>query len=108
LLEVDGTRIKAVTSKDRNFTRAALAEFIKLADEKLDDYRQRLDQSDAINYANRATCRDCPLRSPLHGKPVLFGVPAGGRRCATRWSSVPSVSRIAARTANQRVFTRSA
>src|SRR6201988_5246278 len=47
LLAVDGTRIKAVNNKDRNFTRASLAAFIKLADAKLDDYLQRLDQSDA-------------------------------------------------------------
>jgi hypothetical protein len=46
LLAVDGTRIKAVNNKDRNFTRASLTEFIKLADAKLDDYLQRLDQSD--------------------------------------------------------------
>jgi transposase len=47
LLAVDGTRIKGVNNKDRNFTRASLTEFIKLADEKLGDYLQRLDQSDA-------------------------------------------------------------
>jgi transposase len=47
LLAVDGTRIKAVNNQDRNFTRASLTEFIKLADAKLDDYLQRLDQSDA-------------------------------------------------------------
>src|SRR5271156_1136339 len=47
LLAVDGTRIKAVNNKDRNFTRASLAEFIKLADKKLDGYLQRLDTSDA-------------------------------------------------------------
>ena len=47
LLAVDGTRIKAVNNKDRNFTRASLTEFIKLADAKLEDYLQRLDQSDA-------------------------------------------------------------
>jgi hypothetical protein len=46
LLAVDGTRIKAVNNKDRNFTRASLAQFIKLADAKLDDYLQRLDRSD--------------------------------------------------------------
>src|ERR1700712_3917485 len=46
LLAVDGTRIKAVNNKDRNFTRTSLAQFIKLADAKLDDYLQRLDQSD--------------------------------------------------------------
>ena len=47
LLAVGGTRIKAVNNKDRNFTRASLTEFIKLADARLDDYLQRLDQSDA-------------------------------------------------------------
>ncbi|MBV8590353.1 MAG: transposase [Acetobacteraceae bacterium] len=41
LLAVDGTRIKAVNNKDRNFTRASLAEFIKIADAKLDNYLQR-------------------------------------------------------------------
>jgi transposase/IS5 family transposase len=46
LLAVDGTRIKAVNNKDRNFTRASLTEFIKLADAKLDDYLKRLDTSD--------------------------------------------------------------
>jgi hypothetical protein len=48
LLAVDGTRIKAVNNKDRNFTRASLTQFIKAADAKLDDYLQRLDKSDAI------------------------------------------------------------
>src|SRR3954467_290159 len=47
LIAVDGTRIKAVNNKDRNFTRASLSKFIGLADAKLDDYLQRLDQSDA-------------------------------------------------------------
>jgi transposase len=46
LLAVDGTRIKAVNNKDRNFTRASLTQFIKAADAKLDDYLQRLDKSD--------------------------------------------------------------
>jgi transposase len=47
LLAVDGTRIKAVNNKGRNFTRASLAKFIELADARLDDYLQRLDRSDA-------------------------------------------------------------
>ena len=46
LIAVDGTRIKAVNNKDRNFTRASLTQFIKLADAKLDEYLQRLDQND--------------------------------------------------------------
>src|SRR5471032_322890 len=51
LLAVDGTRIKAVNNKDRNFTRASLQQFIRLADAKLDDYLQRLDHSDATEAA---------------------------------------------------------
>src|ERR687886_190591 len=53
LLAVDGTRVKAVNNKDRNFTRASLKEFIRLADAKLDDYLQRLDHADA---AETGTC----------------------------------------------------
>jgi hypothetical protein len=51
LLAVDGTRIKAVNNKDRNFTRASLTEFIRLADAKFEDYFQRLDTSDATEQA---------------------------------------------------------
>src|SRR3954447_1152691 len=51
LLAVDGTRLKAVNNKDRNFTRASLAACIELADAKLDDYLQRLDQSDGAEAA---------------------------------------------------------
>ena len=50
-LAVDGTRIKAVNNKDRNFTRASLTQFINLADAKFDDYLQRLDQSDVTENA---------------------------------------------------------
>ena len=47
LLAVDGTRIKAVNNKDRNFTRNSLAKFIKHVDERLDEYLKRLDEDDA-------------------------------------------------------------
>jgi transposase len=47
LLAVDGTRIKAVNNKDRNFTRNSLEKFIKAADERLEEYLQRLDEGDA-------------------------------------------------------------
>jgi transposase len=47
LLAVDGTRIKAVNNKDRNFTKNALETFIKAADARLEDYLARLDASDA-------------------------------------------------------------
>ena len=46
LLAVDGTRIKAVNNKDRNFTRSSLREFIRAADERLEDYLKRLDEGD--------------------------------------------------------------
>jgi hypothetical protein len=46
LLAVDGTRIKAVNNKDRNFTRNSLEKFIRAADERLDDYLRRLDEGD--------------------------------------------------------------
>ena len=45
-IEVDGTRIKAVNNKDRNFTRNSLQDFIRAADERLDDYLRRLDEGD--------------------------------------------------------------
>jgi transposase len=51
LLVVDGTRIKAVNNKDRNFTRSSLETFIKAADERLSDYLQRLDEGDAMEKA---------------------------------------------------------
>src|ERR1700719_4350478 len=47
LLAVDGTRIKAVNNKDRNFTRASLRTFIHAANERLHDYLRRLDEGDA-------------------------------------------------------------
>ena len=47
LLAVDGTRIKAVNNKDRNFTRNSLEKFIKAADERLEEYLQRLEEGDA-------------------------------------------------------------
>src|SRR5271156_4479272 len=51
LLAVDGTRIKAVNNKDRNFTRNSLQKFIKQADERLADYLERLDEGDATEKA---------------------------------------------------------
>jgi transposase len=46
LLAVDGTRIKAVNNKDCNFTRTSLQDFIRAADERLDDSLRRLDEGD--------------------------------------------------------------
>ncbi|WP_375784835.1 transposase [Bradyrhizobium sp. Pha-3] len=51
LLAIDGTRIKAVNNKDKNFTEASLDKFIAAADKKLDDYLARLDTGDKIEHA---------------------------------------------------------
>ena len=47
LLAVDGTRLKAVNSTERNFTHAKLAKQLELIDQKLTDYLERLDRCDA-------------------------------------------------------------
>ena len=52
LLAVDGTRIKAVNSKDRNFTRAALAKIIGDADDRLSKYMAHLDKGDVDEAAD--------------------------------------------------------
>lgn len=46
LVAVDGTRLKAVNSRKRNFTRKKLAGWIKLADERIEEYLARLDLAD--------------------------------------------------------------
>jgi hypothetical protein len=51
LLAVDGTRIKAVNNKDRNFTTGSLRKFIAAVDKKLEDYLNRLDAGDAEERA---------------------------------------------------------
>jgi transposase len=59
LLAVDGTRIKAVNNKDRNFTRSSLTKFIKAADERLEEYLSRLDEGDvAENGAQGARVKN--------------------------------------------------
>jgi len=47
LIAVDGIRLKAVNSRDRNFTREKLAKFLRTADDRLADYLERLDRTDA-------------------------------------------------------------
>jgi len=51
LIAVDGTRIKAVNNKDRNFTKGSLETFIAAADKKLEEYLERLDAGDAEERA---------------------------------------------------------
>jgi hypothetical protein len=69
LLAVDGTRIKAVNNKDRNFTRASPTKFIKTADATLGDYLQRLDKGDAVERGTGGSrVRNLPekIRLDLH------------------------------------------
>ncbi len=47
LLAVDGTRLKAVNSTERNFTHAKVTKQIESVDQKLTDYLERLDRCDA-------------------------------------------------------------
>jgi hypothetical protein len=52
LLAVDGTHIKTVNNKDRNFTQNSLKKFIRVADQRLDDYLRQLDEGDAAEVGN--------------------------------------------------------
>lgn len=47
LVAVDGTRIKAVNSRERNFTKAKLEKALAASDERLARYLKRLDEADA-------------------------------------------------------------
>ena len=62
LLAVDGTRIKAVNNKDRNFTRSSLRAFIRAADERLEDYLERLDHGRFFRK-NGVTVKKDPRRA---------------------------------------------
>ena len=46
LIAVDGTRIKAVNSRERNFTKAKLAKAMAESDERLARYLKQLDEAD--------------------------------------------------------------
>ena len=46
LLAVDGTRLKAVNSRERNFTRANLKHRLKKVDERLERYLKEMDEAD--------------------------------------------------------------
>src|ERR1022692_2920982 len=66
LLAVDGTRIKAVNNKDRNFTRHSLETFIRAADERLDKYMNRLDDGD-VAEAGTGGARTKDLAEKIEG-----------------------------------------
>ena len=54
LLAVDGTRIKAVNSRKRNFTRAGLDHRLKKTDERLERYLKEMDEADAQDSGGSA------------------------------------------------------
>ena len=57
LLAIDGTRIKTVNNKDRNFTRSSLRAFICTADERLNNYLKRLDEGDVEDETTNGGAR---------------------------------------------------
>jgi len=57
LLAVDGTRIKAVNNKNRDFTRASLRQYIDDADRRLADYLRRLDDGDLAESSTNSVSR---------------------------------------------------
>ena len=66
LVAVDGTRLKAVNSRRRNFTRQKLAGWIKLADERIEEYLARLDRADQAEVeANGAAARAAALSAKI-------------------------------------------
>ena len=52
LIAVDGTRIKAVNSRDRNFTGAKLRRDLAASQERLERYLQQMDEMDAAEVAD--------------------------------------------------------
>ena len=87
LLAVDGTRIKAVNNKERNFTRGALTKFIHEADEKLADYMKRLDEGDA-QEEKASDNAAIPAAAMANSRKRLRRSRASGiatRRCWTSW-----------------------
>ena len=62
LLAVDGTRIKAVNNKDRNFTRARWRNSSR-SDATLEEYLKRLDEGDLTENGTQGASRTSPRRS---------------------------------------------
>ena len=53
LVAVDGTRIKAVNNRDRNFTHNKLRRELQKADERLDRYLKQMDEADTEDSGDR-------------------------------------------------------
>jgi transposase len=82
LLAVDGTRIKAVNNKDRNFTRASLTQFIKAADAKPRTIFSASTRATPPRAGRTALAsKTWPRRSLQSGSGV-----SGTRRCWRNWT----------------------
>jgi transposase len=79
LLAVDGTRLKAVNSQTRNFTRAKLETYLKSADERLERY---LTQLDDIDRARMTVVSGLPRRLRPRSPRCVSGA-RSARRCWT-------------------------
>ena len=64
LLAVDGTRLKAVNSTERNFTQGKLTKQIESIDQKLTDYLERLDHCD-VQEAEPSAARTERLKEKI-------------------------------------------
>ena len=84
LIAVDGTRIKAVNSRERNFTKAKLDKALAESDERLARYLQQLDAADLDDEDGRAAV-----------------LPIGCRRSSPRSRSAASAWRATAKPSKQ-------
>ena len=83
LVAVDGTRIKAVNSRERNFTKAKLEKALSESDERLSRYLDRLDDADAQDGSGGNEVENIQRRS-LRFKGGVSGL----KNIVTRWLQV--------------------
>ena len=83
LLAVDGTRLKAVNSTDRNFSREKLVTMIRSTDDRLADYLSRLDRTDAEE--DGASGR--PAKNLTEKIAALQERKTRQRECSRNWSA---------------------
>ncbi len=65
LLAVDGTRIKAVNAKDKNFTKTGVTKAIKEADERLERYLKQMDDGDSSDGHTSSATSDPKLADKI-------------------------------------------
>ena len=78
LIAVDGTRIKAVNNRDRNFTRAKLKRDLQRIDDRLEGYLEQMNETDAneaCGGANAVADLQDKIASICKWKETLEGQP---------------------------------